>query len=263
MSRLYNKKWNKANKKHIQTYVTYLHNESLKTTTIRAHLSALAFYFQTKLDIDPTDSFSTKKLLKYYSKLDKNKATRLPITQGILDKLIDFVVTHYMDIYYKHAFCALYSTMYYLALRISEVSDYTSKYSHALQLRDIKFSKNFLFITLRSHKHSSTQAQYRVALEDSLYTYIKKWIKTRGNTQGYLFSHPNNAPFSRAFILKNLNEDLEGIGLNSALYNTHSFRKGRATSMASQGYSTEQIKLIGRWKTNAYSSYIQPKSIPI
>ena len=263
MWKLYNKHWKKANKKHIQTYVTYLHNENLKATTIRAHLSAIAFYFQTKMDFDPTDSFSTKKLLKYYSKLDKSKSTRLPITQNILNKLMLHVDTCYADIYYKHAFIALYSTMFHLALRISEVSAYSSSFSHALELRDVKNYNNMLFITLRSHKHSTKQARYRVSQKVSLYSHIRNWIKTRGNEQGYLFSHPNNIPFSRDFILKNLNQDLEEIGLNSSLFNTHSFRKGRATSMATQGYSTEQIKLIGRWKTDAYSTYIQPKVIPL
>jgi hypothetical protein len=53
------------------------------------------------------------------------------------------------------------------------------------------------------------------------------------------------------------------IDLDPDLYNTHSFRFGRATDMATQGYTDIQIRMAGRWSSAAYKKYIKPHIIVI
>jgi len=47
-------------------------------------------------------------------------------------------------------------------------------------------------------------------------------------------------------------------GYSPKSFNTHSFRIGRATDMALEGCSDQQIKLAGRWKSYAFKDYIKP-----
>ena len=52
-------------------YVTYLHNHlQLKGTSIRPHLSAIAYYHQLAGINSPTDSFVVSQLLAGYNKND-------------------------------------------------------------------------------------------------------------------------------------------------------------------------------------------------
>ena len=53
----------KANETHIECYVVSLHNQKLKTDTIRTHLTAINNKFKLKGLQPKTDSFRLKKLL--------------------------------------------------------------------------------------------------------------------------------------------------------------------------------------------------------
>ena len=50
---------------------------------------------------------------------------------------------------------------------------------------------------------------------------------------------------------------LTKLNLNSALYDTHSLRIGRSSDMLKYEYSIEEIKLAGRWKSNAVFWYLR------
>ena len=56
----------------------------------------------------------------------------------------------------------------------------------------------------------------------------------------------SNQPL-RAFHLK---------GLDPSCYEGHSFRIGAASYAADRGFSDTQIRMLGRWKSNAFLSYI-------
>ena len=54
-----------------------------------------------------------------------------------------------------------------------------------------------------------------------------------------------------------LRELLDNFGLESSLYDVHSFRDGRTCDLEKFGYSVEQIKAMGRWKSNAVYRYLK------
>ena len=54
-----------------------------------------------------------------------------------------------------------------------------------------------------------------------------------------------------------LRNALRLIGLNPELYNTHSFRIGRATDLIKMGFTIDQVKLVSRWRSNAVYKYIR------
>jgi hypothetical protein len=51
--------------------------------------------------------------------------------------------------------------------------------------------------------------------------------------------------------------------LPTELYNAHSFRIGRTTDLALEGFSSEMIRLLGRWSSDAYLRYIRPDCLSL
>ena len=52
---------------------------------------------------------------------------------------------------------------------------------------------------------------------------------------------------------------LSRIGLNGQLYDVHSLRSGRTGDLAKFGYSIDQIKAMGRQRSNAVYRYLKQK----
>ena len=50
---------------------------------------------------------------------------------------------------------------------------------------------------------------------------------------------------------------INNLGLESRLYGMHSFRIGRTTDLVKLNYSIDQIKMMGRWKSNVIFKYIR------
>ena len=164
-----------------------------------------------------------------------------------------------------HAYYILYNFMYKMALRISEICNYSPNCAHAIlyEYCMLHEQSNTIIVKLLSHKHSSSTTTYRVKCNDKLIYHLKAYFNMRGSSPGPLLCHPNGSPFTRAQVLKQLKFDLQCSGFNSELFNTHSFRAGKATDLAELGCSNSQIALIGRWHSEAYKSYIRPASITV
>ena len=53
-----------AKQKHVALYVIYLYDQGLQATSIRTHLSAIAYVHKLNAKKNPTDSFLITKILK-------------------------------------------------------------------------------------------------------------------------------------------------------------------------------------------------------
>jgi len=53
---------------------------------------------------------------------------------------------------------------------------------------------------------------------------------------------------------------LKSAGIDDSKYASHSFRSGAATTAAEASIPDEHIKMLGRWKSEAYQVYV--KSVP-
>ena len=255
--------WRNASNQHFCAFVTFLYkHNSLSLSYIRTHLSALSYFYQLHYDVNPVFSFALRQLLKAYQKLDRHrkKKTRKPIDKHLLHQLLQATLRNHSNCYDRHAFFTLYSLMYTLALRISEVSDYNTEYSHAIEIDNCQFFResNKLYITMLSYKHSKDSITYRLHCSRRLTHHYRKFIKMRGNFSGPLFSHVNHKPFTRNYIVKSLQSDLASLSLDTSYYNSHSFRIGKASDLAKEGKSVTQISLIGRWNSSAFQNYIKP-----
>ena len=62
---------------------------------------------------------------------------------------------------------------------------------------------------------------------------------------------------TRGIFSARLADTLQEAGIDSKGYNTHSFRIGAATTANERGISDVNIKMLGRWKSNAYQQYVR------
>ena len=69
-------------------------------------------------------------------------------------------------------------------------------------------------------------------------------------------------PLSSNTFINRIKEILKSCGVNSSLYSGHSFRRGGATWAYQVGVPVDTIRIIGDWKSNAYTSYINC-SVPL
>ena len=73
-----------------------------------------------------------------------------------------------------------------------------------------------------------------------------------------LFILPNGLPMTAQWFKEYLAFVISKCGLSPTHYTGHSFRIGAATTTAKLGLPINSIKLLGRWSSSAYESYIRP-----
>ena len=71
-----------------------------------------------------------------------------------------------------------------------------------------------------------------------------------------LFCRPHGLAFSKRFFISKIRELLLRAGIPSVGFSGHSIRKGAAVTASLNGISKENIKLLGRWKSDAVDVYI-------
>ena len=72
-----------------------------------------------------------------------------------------------------------------------------------------------------------------------------------------LFRFEDGKPLTRIRLVEKVQRALQVAGVLSKPYSGHSFRIGAATTAARVGVEDSTIKMLGRWRSNAYQLYIR------
>jgi hypothetical protein len=70
---------------------------------------------------------------------------------------------------------------------------------------------------------------------------------------------PYGEPFSKSFFVIKMRELLLNAGISTISYSGHSLRKGAAVTVDRNGIPKHDIKLLGRWKSDAVDVYINER----
>ena len=126
------------------------------------------------------------------------------------------------------------------------------------------FSPIFLQITITKSKTDPFRetAKLTIARSNSnvcafsaLHDYL---LQTYGQgTSNPLFKFTDGRSLTRALLTNNVRALLHVCGLDSANFASHSFRIGAATTAGAVGLLDWLIIVLGRWKSNAYQTYIK------
>ena len=73
----------------------------------------------------------------------------------------------------------------------------------------------------------------------------------------HFFIFKDKTPVSGDNARNILKKCLENLGLDPLMYGFHSFRVGRTTDLIKYNYSIEEVKRMGRWKSNVVYRYIR------
>ena len=89
---------------------------------------------------------------------------------------------------------------------------------------------------------------------------VTEYFRIRGPYDSYqenLFIFRDKSPVTADQARKVLRYALDKIGIESNLYDMHSLRIGRASDLIKYNYTIDEVKRLGRWKSNVVYKYIR------
>ncbi|MES9881497.1 MAG: hypothetical protein ABW185_11510 [Sedimenticola sp.] len=255
-------------------FLAHLFSNGYSLSTTASHSSALSYLHKAMGFRDFGESFLLKQYFRGASNLKPATSdTRLPITyvmlQSIIEALPKVVKLYVHQIMFK-AMCLL---AFHGFLRIGEMCVKSSTLiSNVIKRGDIVFqyvaSKLAgLEITLQQFKHSTRPVTlfFPVHADCNMcaVTAINTYLSGTSHKSGPLFQFNDGQPVSYAFFNSHLKDCISFLGYDTKLYKSHSFRIGAATHATIQGYSEDDIRKMGRWKSNALQNYVRMPRISL
>ena len=123
-------------------------------------------------------------------------------------------------------------------------------------------------MTFRNFKHNYNRRPFSIVISCQARSrpvdLLSQYLAKRGNHPGPLFITEDGLPVSRSVVSAQLSMAISfcGVAPSKGLSSKgHSFRIGAASHAADQGFSEAQIRLSGRWKSNAFQKYIRLPSL--
>ena len=244
-------------------FIPYLVDLRLAHATIRSMFSAISFYHLFYGHSDPTTHFLIKKALLFDAKRRPASDSRLPVTPHILQQLLLAVEQVFLSPRNVALYQSLFTLMFFAFLRMSEVASGP----HTLHLRHVTWSSKSLTIAFPSYKHSRgplpSIVLYATASHLCPVRAFLRYISFRSMAPGPLFMDVSGLPLTSSAISQSLKTCLAFAGYSSLPITSHSFRIGAASWAAANGHSSERIRLMGRWKSDAFRKYIRIPSISL
>ena len=231
-------------------------------------MSGISFHHKVSDLHDPTKSFVVKKLLEGCKRIRHSNDIRAPITTTILGKIFSILPQICLSSYEAKLFRAAYSLAYFGLMRVSELA-----YTNALQADRPLFYSDItitgrataMLISIRISKTNQRGPATTIKIpglcnnELCPVKAMQDFLKFRpsGSQHKYLLCHSNGSPLTRSQFSGVLVKSVRALGLPTHIYTPHSFRIGRASVLAAEGVSHEDIKTLGRWKSSVYERYIR------
>ena len=156
--------------------------------------------------------------------------------------------------------------------RIGEVS----QGDHAMKAKDVHMASNkdkmlIVLHTSKTHGRESFPQKIKIKAASNSeiverffcpFKLMRKYLSTRGGYRDdseQFFIFRDRSPVKAEQVRKVLRDLLTKLGLQATLYNTHSFRIGKATEMLAAHFSISEIMRAGRWRTpSTVLKYLKP-----
>lgn len=251
------------------SFICSLFSKHYAPSTITTYVSALGFINKLYGAPSPTQAFIINKLLEGCRKLNPSQDTRRPITLSMLHKLIDSLTLSQPAFFNRTLLSAMWLLAFHAFLRIGEITarSKTDTSHNNLQLMDCNIrldngKPQSLQITIRDSKHSKGQIfDINITANNTRYCPVQamhNYLSHARPQSGPLFQFPGGLPVTRHYFDQQLKLALQCAGYDPKLYKGHSFRIGAASeAVALLGMSEHQVQKLGRWKSDAFKSYIR------
>ena len=196
------------------------------------------------------------------------KRVRLPITPSILRKIKQLWTPQENDpdvIMLWAASCVCFFG-FFRAGEITVPTDDSYDASRHLNFQDLavddQSNPSLLRIRLKYSKTDQLGSGLDIVLGRTYHDIcpvaaVMAYLAVRGDGEGPLFKFADGRCLTKERFTRRIREALAALGLRSADYAGHSFRIGAATTAAQVGLEDSTIRTLGRWKSDAYLSYVR------
>ena len=159
---------------------------------------------------------------------------------------------------------AAFSLAFYGFMQVSKFTTPASSNTFSppgLYWSDVTLHSNSISLTLYQSKTDPFRQGHQIVITATntstcpvraMHKYVT--VVLAANKTGPLLNGGHFSPLSRVDVTTTLLHDTNAVSSN---YASHSFRIGAATTAAAAGLPPAVIKTLGRWKSNAYETYIQ------
>ena len=251
----------------------YLIEGGIQSSTLKSYFSAIKHVLRLDGYVWDDKMFLLDSLARSCKLVNGKVKIRLPIQKGLFELLLFEMERFYYDSpqpYLESMYKAMFCLTYYGLLRVGEVT--LSPHNICASNVHVGNNKDKILIVLyssKTHGPESRPQKVRIAAAPTTMQNTKifcplrivlKYMAMRGsylNASEPFFIMSDRTAVKPHIVRNLLRTLLDRIQLDSSLYDVHSFRIGRASDLAKFGYSVEQIKCMGRWKSNAVYRYLR------
>jgi len=261
----------------LMLFTSHLAKEGLSHQSIKVYLSAVRNLHVTAGQHDAYSKALTPRLELVLKGIKKESSkyhppyVRLPVTLDIMQSIrrVLGAAPEAHDNILMWAACCL---AFFGFLRSSEFTvPHQSEYdpdTH-LSITDIKIDNiakpMMVYVKIKESKtdpfrKGSTICLAKTDTELCPVLALLPYLVLRGSHPGPLFIMQDHAFLTRTKFTDKLRGILRAAGIDDSKYASHSFRSGAATTAAEASIPDVHIKMLGRWKSEAYQVYV--KSAP-
>lgn len=196
------------------------------------------------------------------------KQIRLPITPAILLQLKVYWKGHCLD-YNATMLWAAATVCFFGFFRAGEITIPTASGfdpTRHLAWGDIAVDNSKLPKVLKVHLKKSKTDQLGKGVDVFIgrtggplcpVEAVTAYVSARGTAAGIFFRFSNQDPLTKARFVSRVRQALMAVGLPYDNFAGHSFRIGAATAAAKAGLEDSTIRVLGRWNSAAFLSYIR------
>ncbi|XP_054457981.1 uncharacterized protein LOC129093883 [Anoplopoma fimbria] len=256
----------------LTNFITFAHSLlKIKPSTIRVYISGINFFakLSSGTPCPAASHLHITMLLKGLRKAEPHPTPkRLPLTSDLLTRCIQTLRSGYLSPFMDKALESMFLLAFFGFLRCSEFTAQNSDHhpSQHATMSDISIHHpdTIIYHLKRSKTNQSGPPQpiYIFRLNSYLSPfkpicdYISARLASGTSPQDPLFITETGKGATRTWFHHHFRQILHKSGIHPEYYSGHSFRIGAASTASSQGIPDHVIKILGRWSSPAYLTYI-------
>ena len=254
-------------------FTTYLASQKLAPQSIKTYLAAIR-YMQITLGLpEPKEFSSLPRLRLLQAGIKRVHATaeatriRLPITPKILQQIHQLwsPAAEQPDIIMLWAAASMCFFGFFRAGEITLPSQNAFEPGKHLSWGDITVDSTQAPSMIKIRLKQSITDQLRQGVDVFIgktgcrlcpVAAVLRYMVARGSQPGPFFRFQDKTPLTKANFTSKIREVLNAIGLPQQDFAGHSFRIGAATAAVRAGLEDSTIRMLGRWSSSAFLTYI-------
>lgn len=198
--------------------------------------------------------------------MSQSRDSRCPITLPTFINILNALPHVCANTFEEKMFALAFSLAYFAILRVGEITQTNRSQNNALTIHNTLFSSNSIKLILAKTKTDQNGAGTTsiITLSDDnhlLFNNLHSYLNARPIYPGQLLCHSDGSPLTYYQFNKVLKRALAFLNIDTSVFKSHSLRICAATHMYLQGIPENIIKSKGRWRSDAFKSYIRPQSV--